>query len=437
MSLTALPYRLRTVRFECGEHRSYLLDGEGIPEPYSTLYCTIRIRNAQKGVSSQQAALGAINVLYAHARNHRVDVVQRVRSGRVLDAVECEALLRSVQRDYGPESKAQEKVIALGGGKRGHRYAGKTVATRHQYNRLTYIADFLKWLGAYFGPNKGPQFMADVGQMVSRVLALRGPVATQGRNESKEKPEFTRADYRCLASALTSGAANNPFTPEVQLRNQTLVDLLSLLGERKGAALNLRVGDIDWAKRQLSVIRRAGSKDDPRANQPKVKTLEHTVPVGPGLMRLLETYRDQRRNVPGARKHPYFFVVHKPGPTQGQPMSISSLNAIFSTINEVDLGIPRLNPHMLRHFNGTSLADEQQAAPATEQGRETHRRVRNTLAGRRPESDVDAVYTEKATRREAERVSIQHQQMLAESHPEREAQLAQIAAKFKTTKETR
>jgi integrase len=434
MSLTALPYRLGTVRFECGEHRSYLLDGEGIPEPYSTLYCTIRIRNGHKGLSSQQSALGAINVLYAHAGNSGVDIAQRLHSGQVLDSVECEALLRSVQRDYGPESKAQEKVIALGGGKRGHRYASKTVATHHQYNRLTYIADFLRWLGGHFATNKEPQFMADVGQMVRSVLALRAPVAAHGKSESKEKPEFTREHYRCLASALTPGAANNPFEPEVQLRNKTLIDLLSLLGERKGSALNLRVGDIGWGNRLLSVIRRAGSEEDPRANQPRVKTLEHTVPIGPGLMRLLETYRDQRRDVPGARKHPYFFVVHKRGPTQGQPMSVSSVNAIFSTINEAALGIPRLNPHMLRHFHGTSLADEQLAALPTEQGRETHRRVRNTLAGRRPESDVDAVYTQNATRREAERVSIQLQQVLA-ADPNRKAQLVRIADNFKTKRE--
>jgi integrase len=436
MSITPLPYRLATVRFESGEHRSFLLDGSGIPEPYSTLYCTIRIRNAHKGVSSQQAALGAINVFYAHARNQGVDIAQRLRRGQVLDSVECEALLRSVQRDYGPESKAQAKVIALGGGKRGHRYAGKTVTTGHQYNRLTYIAIFLEWFGGYFAPNKDPQFMVAVGEMVRSILALRPLVADNG-NESNEKPEFTREHYRRLASALTPGAPDNPFEPEVQLRNQTLVDLMSLLGERKGAALNLRVGDIDWGKRQLSVVRRAGSKDDRRANQPRVKTLEHTVPVGPGLMRLLEAYRDQRREVPGARRQPYVFVVHKPGPTLGQPMSISSLNAIFTTINEADLGIPRLNPHMLRHFNGTSLADEQLAAPPTEQGRETHRRVRNTLAGRRPESDVDAVYTENATRREAERVSIQHQQVLAALDPNRKTQLARIADKFKTKKENK
>lgn len=435
MSISTLPFALLTVRFESGEHRAFLRDAAGVPEPYSTLYCTLRVRNAHKSLSSQQAALGAINVLYAHLRAHEVDIVERLRSGQVLSSIECEALPRSVQRDYGPKSKAQANVIALGGGKRGHRYAVQSVSMASQFRRLTYIAEYLKWLGGYFATNKNSQFMVDVGEMARSILALRPSLAKNGKDESKDLPEFTRDHYRRLASALVPDSPDNPFEPEVQLRNQTLVDLMSLLGERKGAALNLRVGDIDWGKRQLSVIRRAGSKDDRRANQPRVKTLEHTVPVGPALMRLLEAYRDQRRGVPGSRKHPYLFVVHRAGPTQGQPLSISGLNAIFATINEAGLGIPRINPHMMRHFNGTSLADEQLASPRAVQGRESDRRVRNNLAGRRPESDVDAVYTENAIRREAERVSIQHQQTLAAADPKRQQQLARIAEKFKTTRD--
>jgi integrase len=429
-----LPFKLSSVRFASGEHRAFLVDELGIPEAYSTLYCTMRVRNAHKSLATQQAALGAVNVLYAHARDRGIDVVEMLRRGEVLDGIECEALQRSVQRDYGPASKKQAKVLALGGGKRGHRYGGKVVKPGTQYIRLTYIADFLKWLGEYFARNKGSDFIEAVGRMVLNIQALRPFTTTRGISDNENATEFTREHYRRLATALTPGHPDNPFEPEVQLRNLVLVDLMALLGERRGAVLNLRVGDINFGKSQVSIIRRAGSRDDRRANQPRVKTLERTVPVGPALIRLLGCYVDQRRDVPGARKHPYLAVVHKPGPTLGQPMSISSLNAVFATINEADLGIPRLMPHKLRHFNGTSLADEQLAEQATQETRETDRRVRNFLAGRRPESEVDALYIEHATRREAERVSIQHQQVLANSDPKREAQLTRIAEKLKNKK---
>jgi hypothetical protein len=152
-------------------------------------------------------------------------------------------------------------------------------------------------------------------------------------------------------------------------------------------------------------------------------------------MQLLQKYRDQRREIVPARKHPYFFVVHKPGPTFGRPLSMSGLNAIFRAINDADLGISHLSAHVLRYFSGTSLADFQlEEGDPTQQTRETHRRVRNTLAGRRPDSNVDATYTENATRREAERVSIQHQEAIEASDPNREARLDRIAEQFKKEK---
>lgn len=44
--ITSLPYRIKTSRFESGIGHASLVDEDELPEPYSTLYVTIKVRNS-------------------------------------------------------------------------------------------------------------------------------------------------------------------------------------------------------------------------------------------------------------------------------------------------------------------------------------------------------------------------------------------------------
>lgn len=404
--------------FPDGERRAFLIDDHGVPEPYSTLYVTMRLRNAGKSVATQEAHLNSINILLAHAAEHRLALYERFQSHSLLNAMECEALRVSVQQHRGPAAKSWDNVLSIKGGKNGHVYRGIAVKPAQQHSRLTHIANYLQWLWQYLSSTGGNQSVNqaayELDRMVRNILALRPMVATKGSDVTK--PEFTREHYAVLSIAIKPGSEHNPFNSTVQLRNQLIVSLMALLGERRGGILNLRVGDINFGKSQINIVRRADSREDPRIHQPRVKTREHTFPVGPILMDLLRQYLDLRRSMASARKHPYLFVTHKSGPTFGKPMSIPGINQVFKTINDAALGIPTLHPHLLRHFFHTQLAEEQLSQPTTPQSRETDRRVRNELAGRRPDSEVDAAYTKHAIEREATRMALKLQLNLGNSH---------------------
>jgi hypothetical protein len=135
--------------FPNGERRALLIDDLGVPEPYSTLYVTMRLRNAGKSVATQEAHLNSINVLLAHALDHQLALNERFRRNSLLNSMECEALRLSVQQHHGPAAKAQKNVLSIKGGKNGHVYKGMTVKPAQQHSRLTHIASYLQWLWQY------------------------------------------------------------------------------------------------------------------------------------------------------------------------------------------------------------------------------------------------------------------------------------------------
>ena len=412
MSLYApLPLKLKTSRFVSGVRRAFLVDAEGLPEPYSTLYVTMKLRNTGLSVATQQAALNAVNVLFAHAAHARVDLVARFKAGQLLDRIECEALRRSVQANHGPEAKRQAVVVAIGSGKRGYVPSVHPVARGTEYQRLTYIARFLEWLAGEVAGDSGDGRAANITAMTENIQALRPNSPRAGKDVDTNA--FTREDDALLRHLIAPGSTSNSFVPLVQVRNALLIELLRLLGKRRGEVLNIRVRDIDFARCQIQFVRRADDKYDPRVNQPRVKTRTHTVPLGANLASLIERYLVDRRDVPGATKQPYLLVTHKAGPTQGQAMTIEALKEVFRTIKLSEPRLSHLHPHLLRHFNSDELARAQLNEEASSSSSERHRRQRNYLAGRAPESELDSQYTQRETQRQARVVSLRTQDELS------------------------
>lgn len=408
-----LPFHLKTSLFASGERRAFLVDNDRQPEPYSTLYVTMRVRNAGLSVATQLAALTSINVLFAHAAQSGINLFERFKAGDFLDRYECEALRRSVETSHGPETKRQAVVVAIGKGKRGYVPSTRTVARATQFMRYTHIARYLNWLGGELSGESGDTRASAIDAMTANILALR-PNLPKGSGDI-DKNKFSKDDDALLVSVITPSSERNPFLPAVQVRNMLLVDLLRITGKRRGEVLNIRVSDIDLPKRQINIVRRANDKHDPRVNQPLVKTRSHTVPIGQSVVDLIGRYLAVRRTVPGAAKQPYLLVTHKSGPTQGQAMTIEALKEVFRTIKKAEPRLSHLHPHLLRHFSSDQIARKQHEEPASANNRESHRRERNYLAGRAPDSDVDALYTMRETDRQARAVSLRVQEDLAKS----------------------
>lgn len=400
MSLTeSLPLRLTRTIQPGGERWVFLVDARGIEEDYSTLFATATIRNAGLSVATQEAALNAINILYGFCQMEGIRLISRFLAGKYLTSNECEALANFARHNFGAEYKRRRAAIALGKGRRGYNYSMPAVERRTQHMRLTRIANFVGWLAKYLLTHNSNQRLLKIQEMQDDILHRRQYPGKKGDDFDDE--EFTLQDNDLLNEIIAPGSRRNPFDEKVQFRNMAIIELLRQTGMRRGEVLSLRVkGDIDQVKRVIRVVSRHDNVDDPRVNQPLVKTLDHAIPISPYLVDLIVHYVGDRRSIPGLGKHGYLFVTHKAGPTQGQPMSKAALQDIFRSIRTLEPRLSHLTPHKLRHLFSSEMARQQLEVPNNPNARELHRRTRNQVAGRQGHSEVDAIYTQAETRRQ-------------------------------------
>lgn len=82
-------------------------------------------------------------------------------------------------------------------------------------------------------------------------------------------------------------------------------------------------------------------------------------------------------------------------------MTKAALKEVFETLSEADDLLVNVRTHLLRHFFSNELAKLQHERGSDDDSKDLHRRVRNYLAGRRQNSEVDAVYTQIETKRQA------------------------------------
>jgi integrase len=393
----------------------YLINGKGLEEDYSALFAICSIRNPGLSVASQEAALNAINVLYAFCEERGIDLTARFKAGTYLTSNECRALGDFARFNFGVEYKKRRAVVQLGKVRRGYVYSMPTVERQTHFKRLTHIANFSSWLAKYLLTHTSRDRADAISQMQDEILQNRLEVGA--RRDDFDDVLFTLQDNDLLSEIIAPGAPRNPFATEVQLRNLLLVELLRQTGIRHGEALNLQVRDVDHVKREIRIRRRHDDKDDPRLDQPLVKTSGRAIPISVGLTDLIVQYVALRRSVPGAAKNRYLFVTHKSGPTQGQPMTKDAVKAVFNAIKGEESKLSHLTPHKLRHLFNSELARYQHQQGSDPNSKETHRRVRNYIAGRKPTSEVDALYTELETKRQAQEAMLKVQERMATKAP--------------------
>ena len=419
MSLSkALPGRVITVMHAGGERRAYLVNGDGIEDDYSALFVTARLRAAGLSLATQQASLNAINVLGGYCRQAKVDLLSRFRAGVYLTDREAQALSDFAQQNFGAEAKRHRRAVELGKVRRGYEYKSPTVQSTSHFARLSYIADFLDWLAHYLLNESNEERSRRILEMRDFVLAKR--ISRAPTRDDFDDREYTSRHNSIVNELICPGSTSNPFTSEVQPRNQLIIELPRQLGCRRGEILNIQVRDIDQVKRQVWIRRRHDAPEDMRVRQPLVKTRGRPIPISAEFLDLLLRYVAVRRTVPGATRHRYLLVTHKAGPTQGQPMTVGAVYEVFNVLRRHP-SIAHIRPHLLRHFFNNELAREQQNEASDPNARETHRRVRNFIAGREPHSDVDDTYTQMETKRLAREAVLKLQERAAAATRQRKA----------------
>lgn len=386
---------IRRLRFQSGERFCVLVDRHtGLPLYYPTLFITTQLRNRSLSVSSMIHALSAINVLMRYEHDHQVDIEDRIARKRFLIAHELDALRDHCQLKFRGGKRASATKLAG--------VASKSLI----YERLTVLAQYVEWLSmTLLSASFDRDARQSVEQMVAGIRARRPRV----RHEPSDRIDraLTREEVEAAFMAFDPESEVNPFTePLSRRRNWLIFQLLYYLGIRGGELLNIRIPDIDFRSSHLVVVRRPDDDDDPRLDQPQVKTKARRLPLSRHLTRQLHDYvtRDRRRTK-GARQHAYLFVTHKGGPTRGKPLSNSGYQRLIRVARNCS-GVPSsFSGHMLRHtWNYRfSVAMDALDEPISASDQE---KLRSYLMGWREGSGTSAIYNQRFIREQAEAASL-------------------------------
>lgn len=386
---------------ENGERYCLLVgSGSGVPLFYPNLFITTQVRNASLSFASMESALSSISVLLKFCDERKIDLVERLRSGAFFQLSEIDALADYCQ--FNLSSKvAANKVTSLAKVRK-PRVANETV-----YRRLSVIAKYLEWLGTLLSVS-GALDPKKLGAVVKKIRSRR-PVK-KGRNQSLLEKGLTDEQVDLLFEIFRPESDLNPFEGKsTKVRNRLMFLMLYYLGIRMGELLSIKVKDVDFSNNQIVIARRADEKSDPRVDQPLVKTMDRRIPLKESLAAEIHNYvMNYRRKEISARKHEYLFVVHKPGPTSGQPVSKATYNKVMTTVKALSPKLIDFTGHALRHkWNErfSLLMDSMDATPDEVQ----QEQLRSWLMGWKQGSGTAAHYNQRYIKNKANEASLKLQ----------------------------
>ena len=410
-----MPYRIVPCRFVDGERYRLLVDREtSIPLWYPNLYITTQVRNASKSVATMDSRLRAIKVLLDYCDDMGIDLEERVRSGQLFSLWQLDGLRDFCQRNFDAEDEKQVRRKIAGKILSFRARAPARVSKTYEYQRLTYIADYLAWYaGALHEGRLLPAAAREVKNMVQLIHDRRPPLKPSATQRDKALQD---SQFDLLMEIMEPDHPKNPFkAKDIAVRNALIIHLLAGLGIRRGELLGIRIQDINLRAREITIHRRPDEVTDPRLREPNTKTLARTIEFKSELAhRIREYIVDIRKNIKQAKRHDYLLVVHVHGPHRGKPINTSGLGKIFDTIRQA---IPEfskgIHPHAMRHTFNWRLSrawdnlpeDKKPSLAAQEQ-------ARNHLNGWRQGSGTAAAYNHRYIEQEARKAGLLLQEQM-------------------------
>lgn len=414
--MTLNPYAVKTIVLSSGERLPVLIalaTGDPLFEP--SVYVLSEIRATNRASNTIDQVLRSIMVFQLFLDSNQIDIDQRIQEGSVFRLSELDELVRHCRRPVADQLKCNSIPPSHKSVRRGaaeslrlvqRQFAPTEVAGHTAANRIRVIRDYLDWLVRYHmarhhsGAAEGERLW---NEWTSCKAALDARLPRhKGRNTIGLREGLQPEVAERLLSVTSPISPENPWKGEgARIRNSLLVRWFYELGLRRGELLNVKIPDINFQSEELIVARRADDPEDPRKDQPLVKTRDRKIPLSPGLCRLTHEYiTNTRRNTEGARRHPFLFIAMG----TGSPLSLSAVNAVFAELRNAFNGeFDAVTPHVLRHTWNDRFSDIMDNAKVSDAEEE---RMRSFLMGWAPTSKTAGQYTRRHVRLKAQQVSL-------------------------------
>ncbi len=422
-----LRYRVKTIVTSSGERLPVLLGRDGLPIFEPTVFSLSEVRSRNRASNTIDSYLRSVMVFLLFLDLRKINLEGRLDEGQLLSLGEIEELvgicrlpLEKIHSmlDEAPGLSPQSASSVVSLEKLRMRTAGLPeveIDPGSAATRLRNIRDYLRWLAiarmSKHGIDASLQITLESStQYTSHAIDARLPSASYKSGELDQREGLEPEVVERILKVIDPHSSDNPWTDEhSRYRNALIIEWLLCFGLRRGELLNVRIGDIKFREGTVTVVRRADNPNDPRRNQPKVKTKGREIPISSGLLDKSNAYiMNQRSAIHGARKHDFFFIASD----TGAPLSIPSLNKIFNVLRKKCPDIPsHVFPHIFRHTWNDRFSEEMDANKV---GEEAEKKARSYLMGWSETSGTAATYTRRHIRKKAREASLQLQHKLIE-----------------------
>lgn len=414
-------FEVRHLVFASGERFPVLIDRDtGVPDFDATLYVLTQLRTRNLSMSTLTAATRSLMFGCQVLEYMGVDLEKRINEGKLLDIGEFDSL---IDKFYWTKEKlrqalclstkkpAPNRVLSLESVRKSAPVVdnSQTINPDTAATRLLYFRDFLKWkvdrsLFALTTNNKNHQSLTAAKELMIGALNARKPKGC-ANSDLDARQGLSSEETVLLLETVKLNSDQNPWKSEfIRVRNRLIVHLLLNLGMRKGELLGIKVGDVNLEKNELTIHRRADDIEDPRTIQPNTKTNARILSLDREMASALHSYVVNYRQAVGeAKRHPFLFVANG----SGAPMSISSLDMVFSDIkNKSPSKFERLSAHILRHTWNDKFSEVMDKRGIGETKEEE---ARSYAMGWKSGSGTAKVYTRRHVRKKANEASLEIQ----------------------------
>ncbi len=356
-----IAYSVETLVFDNGERYPILMGEDDMPHFHITLWVTNQLRADGRAESTISNKLEHVKWFLGWLDKEQRDLYREFQQGKFLDADDIQNIksylaldIQQLKGNATKKSKGRNKVVSLIDSPRLIDVA-PSVGRSHHYNRMTSVIEYLTFLAKLaVKQSPSPQINKKIEKMEKAFKAARPK--GKGKNVLDDKDSKTLPDglVKEFIEIAHFEHPLNPFKNEViRFRNYLMFLLIEKHGIRSGELLSLKLTDmtLHGDKKSFWVRRTHDDKNDTRKKQRVAKTRERKLRIPDETARLLDTYiQVHRRPLTNAKKHPYLFVTHRKGKTQGLPISGSSFdNTIVPAMKGVDEKFADIHPHYFRH----------------------------------------------------------------------------------------
>ena len=348
----------------------------------------------------------------------KIDIDERLCAGHLLSLGEIEELVRicrlplekinsmldaSLVSGYQSISVVSLEKLRM----RSPGHAGVEISPDSAATRLRNIRDYLSWLAmdrmSKHGIDASLRLSLESSRYhTSHAIDARLPSGSNNPFGFNQREGLEPEMVDRILKVTNPQSAENPWSDEhARYRNALIIEWLLSLGLRRGELLNVRIDDIKFRESTVRIARRADDPNDPRKNQPKVKTKGRIIPISSGLMDKTNDYiLNNRSMIRGAGKHDVLFVSS----ANGGPLSIPSLNKIFNVLRKNCPDMPdTVFPHIFRHTWNERFSEQMDANAV---GEEAEKKARSYLMGWSETSGTAATYTRRHIRKKAQEASL-------------------------------